>query len=171
MNSTTESFTLGISGINGASDTEKGRYGVQSFAFNNPIANTQPTSVVAAAGFTYVPGGLSNAGGTGDCNGTGNFFCFRADTTSSGPALPANSTLSFNFSISTAPTAFPSNYNPDFKINWVGTKNNYDLVSQTLTPTPTPPPVNTPEPASMMLLGGGLAALGLVRSRRNSKRG
>ncbi len=35
----------------------------------------------------------------------------------------------------------------------------------------TPPPVNTPEPASMMLLGGGLAALGLARSRRSVKRG
>ena len=36
LNSTTDQFTLGISGINGASDTEKGRYGVQSFAFNTP---------------------------------------------------------------------------------------------------------------------------------------
>lgn len=31
-------------------------------------------------------------------------------------------------------------YSPDFKINWIGSKNNYDLVSQTLTSTPVPAP-------------------------------
>ena len=36
VNSTTNQFTLTITGINGSSDTEGGRYGVQSFAFNKP---------------------------------------------------------------------------------------------------------------------------------------
>jgi hypothetical protein len=32
-------------------------------------------------------------------------------------------------------------YEPDLKIDWVGSKNNYDLVSETITPVVVPAPV------------------------------
>ena len=136
----TDQFTLTISGINGASDTNGGRSGVESFAFNPP---TGFVSASAPAGYTFQSGGLSAMG----CNGNGNFFCFSADTTPpSSPALASNSTLRFTFSETVAAASHFNNYAPDFKINWVGNRNNYDLLSKTLDPTPvstvlSPPPL------------------------------
>lgn len=154
----TRSFTLDISGINSATDAEKGRIGVAAFAFNYPIANTQPASVVAPLGFSYMAGGL-NANG---CSGSGNFFCFKANTIPTGSPLAAGSTLSFVFQIATA-GAFPTNWLPGFKIDWVGTKRNYDLVSLPITPTPA-----VPLPAAGLLLLGGLGGLAMVRRRRKA---
>jgi hypothetical protein len=52
-------------------------------------------------------------------------------------------------------------YNPDFKIQWLGSKSGkYDLVSQTLTPTA------VPLPAALPLLLGGIAGLGFMRRRK-----
>src|SRR5690349_15109518 len=87
-----DQFTLSIFGINGAGDTEGGRYGVESFAFNRPGGFLFAS---APSGFTYESGGLNSSG----CNGSGNFFCFSANTNPSGPALAANSSLSFDFSL------------------------------------------------------------------------
>src|SRR5690348_7376733 len=70
-NPLTDLFTLNISGINALTDTEGGRFGVESFAFNQP---TGFVSATAPSGFTTSAGGL-NANG---CNGAGNFFCFEA---------------------------------------------------------------------------------------------
>ena len=158
-NPLTDQFTLNIAGINGPSDTEGGRYGVQSFAFNQP---SNFASALAPAGFTESIGGL-NANG---CNGTGNFYCFMAETAPTGPALPANTSINYVFNVTLSSGTF-SGYNPDFKINWDGTKNNYDLISETLKPTPGTP---VPEPGSLLLLGTGLVGLGLVGRRKISKR-
>jgi hypothetical protein len=153
----TNQFTLSITGINAATDTEGGRYGVESFAF------TQPSGFISAAaptGFSTEAGGL-NANG---CDGSGNFFCFSADVAPTGPALAANSSLSFLFTITA--TSF-LNYAPDFKINWVGTKNNYNLISVPLAPEGgTPPPPSVPEPSILSLVGLGLLGFGFVARRR-----
>jgi len=157
-----ELFTLNITGINGPSDTEGGRFGVRSFAFSNP------TGFIGAgppSAFNFMPGGLSSSG----CDGKGNFFCFAANSTPSGPTpLAANSSLMFDFAVNAKNLA---GWDPDFKINWVGTQNNYDLVSMPLlAPTEAPPPTAVPEvePAGAMgaltLLAGALAVL---RGRRN----
>jgi hypothetical protein len=153
----TDSFELLISGINGPSDTELGRYGVQSFAFNPP---TGFVSATAPTGFSEMSGGLSASG----CNGSGNFFCFYTNTAVAGPPLPANSSLSYFFTVATS-TPFPIDYDPSFKINWEGSKNNYDLVSKTLTPTPGTLE-QVPEPATLLLVGIGLVAAASQRRKR-----
>jgi hypothetical protein len=155
--STTAGFDLHITGINGTSDSEKGRSGVDAIAFNPP---SHFLSATAPSGFQFVAGGL-NANG---CNGSGGFFCFSANTTpSTGPALGANSTLDFTFSVALSAGSF-ANYSPDFKIDWVGSKNGYDLVSKTLDPQPAP----APEPVSLALLGTGLLGFGVIKGRRRA---
>jgi hypothetical protein len=141
--STTEAdFTLGISGINGPSDTEGGRSGVQSFAFGTSGINF--VSASAPTGFTEMAGGLDSMG----CNGNGAFFCFAANTTPpSTPALAANSSLSYAFDVTISSGNF-GGFASSFKINWVGDKNNYDLVSEPL-------PAVVPAP----LIGHGLLVL------------
>jgi hypothetical protein len=154
INPTVDQFTLDITGINAVpGDTEGGgRYGVNSLAFNE----TTPTGSVVTGtmtGFTYMTGGLNTMG----CDGTGNFFCFKANTAPSAPALAANSALQFTFDLTVANASDFAGYNPDFKIQWLGTINHYDLVSQTLTPTP------VPVPAALPLLLSALAGLGFIR--------
>jgi hypothetical protein len=156
----TNQFTLRISGIDGPSDTEGGREGVQSFAFNPP---SNFGSATPPGGFSYRSGGLSSSG----CNGNGNFFCFAANTTPTGPALAANSSLTYIFDITLSSGGF-SGFDPDFKINWDGTKNNYDLVSLALSPTLVPGGgTQVPEPASLALFGAGLMVLAGLRYRKS----
>lgn len=150
VNSTTDQFTLDITGINGTSDTKGGRYGVQSLAF------TLPTGYVSATlpGFTTFAGGLNSSG----CNGKGNFFCFNNNMTPT-TVLPANSTVDYVFNVTAAAGSFP--YTPDFKIYWVGTKTGtYDLVSLPLAPTA------VPLPAAAWLLLSGIAGIGAMARRR-----
>src|SRR5690242_1639707 len=68
----TDQFVLGISGINGASDTEGGRSGVNAIAFNKPSHFSTATMINPPSGYTFSLGGLSSSG----CDGSGNFFCF-----------------------------------------------------------------------------------------------
>jgi hypothetical protein len=152
-NPKTDQFTLDITGINGPSDTEGSRYGVNSLAFNE----TSPMGSVVTGtmtGFTFMTGGLNAMG----CDGTGNFFCFKAATAPTGPALAANSELTLTFDLTVANASDFTGYNPDLKIQWLGGKSGkYDLVSQTLTPTV------VPLPATLPLLFGGIAGLGFMR--------
>jgi hypothetical protein len=156
LSPTEDQFTLEITGINGPTDTEGSRYGVNSIAFTE----TSPAGSVVSgslAGFTFMTGGLNAMG----CDGSGNFYCFKANTSPGGPALPADSELIFTFDLTVAQAADFANYDPDFKIQWVGGKSGkYDLVSQTLTPAV------VPLPATLPLLIGGIAALGFLRRRR-----
>jgi len=161
LSPTVDRFTLDITGINGATDTEGGRYGVNSLAFNEtPPTGTPPKGSLVTgtmSGFTYMTGGLNAMG----CDGTGNFFCFKAITASTAPALAANSELKLTFDLTVAQAGDFAGYNPDFKIQWRGSKSGkYDLVSQTLTPTA------VPLPAALPLLLGGIAGLGFMRRRK-----
>ena len=154
-----DNFTLSITGINGLTDTVGGRSGVQSFAFTNLAGET---STQPPAGFNLDPGGL-NANG---CSESGNYFCFEAQTTpSTSPALPADSSLSYSFSITAGSASDFLAWAPGFKINWIGTANNYDLVSQTLDPTPVPEFDPVGMIAGLTMLAGGLV---VFRNRRTA---
>lgn len=151
-----DQFTLEITGINGSTDPLGGRYGVGSFALNQPVAKGVTTG--SLAGFTFMMGGLNSMG----CNGSGNFYCFLANTQPTAPALPSDSSLTFTFDVTAKSASDWTGYDPTFKIDWIGTSNNYNLVSQTLTPTV------VPLPATLPLLLGGLAALGFTGRRKSA---
>lgn len=184
-----DNLTLTISGINGSSDTEGGRYGVVAFAFNNPTGFAEITG--APSGFTIVPGGLSSGGG-GGCDGHGNFTCFQSTLPISQSSLAADSSLSFNFTVhlddySAAAAAAATDYQDDFKISWDGSKSKnyhynwqdptdggnfksgYDHVSQNIVIDSGPPAHAAPEidaasaTAALTFLIGGLA---VMRGRR-----
>ena len=150
---TEDQFTLDITGINGPSDTERGRYGVNSLAFAQPTPGTVVSGTLT--GFKFMTGGLNAMG----CDGTGNFFCFKANTAPVAPALPADSSLTFMFDVTAAAAGDFAGYDPTFKIQWKGTNSHYDLVSKTLTPTA------VPLPAALPLLLGGIAGLGFLKRR------
>jgi hypothetical protein len=157
LSPTEDQFTLEITGINGPTDTEGSRYGVNSLAFTEPA----PGSVVTGSmtGFAFMTGGLNAMG----CDGTGNFYCFKANTKPTAPALPANSDLTFTFDLTVAQAGGFANYNPDFKIQWLGgAPGKYDLVSQTLTPTV------VPLPAALPLFLSGILGLGFMRRRKGA---
>jgi PEP-CTERM motif len=160
IDATHEQFTLDITGINGATDTEGGRSGVNALAFTQP-ANFVSATLTSPAGWTYVPGGLNSTG----CDNTGNFFCFDnpAIPPTPGSPLPADSSLQFVFTVTTsAAGSFP--YTPDLKIDWVGSQTNYDLVSLPITPTPA-----IPEPGTYAMLMAGLGAIGFMARRRRAE--
>jgi hypothetical protein len=140
-------------------DAEMGRYGMHAFAFNTP---TNFLSATGPAGFTFQTGGLNSSG----CNGTRGFFCFTGPT-SRGPALAANSVLNFVFNVSLSAGTF-AGYNPNFKVDWTGTQNNYDLVSLSLVPTFTSV---VPLPPAAWLFGSALIAPGMLGRRRRKDNG
>jgi len=155
---TTGNFTLSISGINTASDTEGGRTGINAFAFNDPSVGTVTGG--SSTGFTFLTGGLNSSG----CNSTGNFFCF---SNSSYVFAPVGGALSINFSVTdnTAGAWSSSNFNlPDFKIDWTGSKNNYDLVSLGI---PVDGPL--PEPATWAMMLVGFGGIGMAVRRRRQR--
>lgn len=176
MSSTTEEFTLDITGINGPLDTVKagtddggnvGRYGVQSFALSEPTGLSSST-VVAPTNFTVSFGGLNSSG----CNSSNDkMVCFTNNTTPIGPALASNSELKFVFDLTVASGSFTT-WTPTFKINWDGTKNNYNLVSKELDASflgGGNQVGSTPLPSALPLFASGLAAMGLFGWRRKRK--
>ncbi len=158
------SFTLTISGINGAGDLEGGRYGVNAYAFSLPTG----FSTASSPGFTLEVGGLNATG----CNGAGNFFCFNDDAPKPNSVLPADSELEFTFLVTLLAGFNFDNYDSHFKIDWLGTKNNYDLISQHLgiTGGVIDPQISVvPIPPAVLLFASGLAGLGALSWRRRRK--
>jgi len=149
----TGNFTLSISGVNTASDTRKGRTGIDSFAFNDPAVGDAISGT--SSGFTFLAGGLNATG----CNGTGNFFCF--DNTGYTLVLGPGGTTSINFAVTSNAAGSWNNYAGDFKINWLGSENNYNLVSQIITSHGA-----VPEPATWAMMLVGFGGIGMAMRRR-----
>jgi hypothetical protein len=150
-------FTLTITGINAATDTEGGRSGVNAIALNTPLNFSSAQMITPPTGYTFDPGGLNSSG----CDGNGAFYCFDNGAIPPTPStpFPAGSSLTFVFDVTTtAPGSF-AGYDPAFKIDWVGSQNNYDLVSRELAPTTV---TNVPEPGSLAIFGTGLILTGLL---------
>jgi hypothetical protein len=158
----TGNFILSITGINTASDTEGGRTGINAFAFTDPQIGMAVSG--SSSGFVFTSGGLNSSG----CDGSGNFFCFDNLSIPPTPNALLGSSLSLAFSVTSNTVGSWAAWDPSFKIDWVGTQNNYDLVSQ-------PIPVNTgavPEPATwaMMLMGFGAVGFSMRRARKTGRR-
>lgn len=159
---TSAHFTLTITGINGASDLEGGRYGVNAYAFSLPNGFLTASS----PGFTLEVGGLNSTG----CNGSGNFFCFNDDAPKPNSVLAANSALQFTFDLFLLTGFNLDSYDSHFKIDWLGLKNNYDLISQQLSITGGVTPLSqVPIPPALLLFASGLAGLGALSWRRRKK--
>lgn len=153
-------FTLIVSGENTASDTEGGRTGINAIAFNQPAPGTVTSGVMTSpSGFSFSLGGLNASG----CDGSGNFFCFDNTAIPPTPTTLLSGPLTFTFNVTADTAGVWNDYtNPDFKIDWVGTQNNYDLVSL-------PIPVNgVPEPATWAMMLLGFAGVGMTMRRRRT---
>ncbi len=183
--SLTMQFALVITGQNSGSDTIGGRSGINAIAFNlvtnnpdSPYTGTflgtriDGVTTLGTNGWVFVGGGLNSSG----CNQTGNFFCFdnTAIPPTPGTALSTNPIV-LGFEATLLAGQSWDNYAPSFKIDWVGSAQNYSLVSKDIPVNETCPDcvinpvviVPAPEPASLALLGAGVLGLAAIRRRRN----
>jgi hypothetical protein len=154
----TGNFTLDISGINSGTDTEGGRTGINAFALSDPSIGTA-VSGTSADGFIFKTGGLNSGG----CDLQGNFYCFDNPSIPPIPGTLLGDSLTLMFTVTSDTAGSWDAYETHFKIDWVGSKNNYDLVSLGI-------PVNgaLPEPATwaMMIIGFGAAGYSIRRRRK-----
>ena len=130
-------------------------------------------TVTAPPNFSFVLGGLNSAG----CDGNGGFYCFDNTTIPPNPTTLATSPLTINFNVTDSVAGAWAGYAPDFKIDWVGSKNNYDLVSLPISvgttnnppPPPPPPPPPLAEPGSLLVLGSALLGMGWLYRRKQTQ--
>jgi len=138
-------------------------------AFTNSYEGNPSVSVTGpaeASGWTVAPGGLSADG----CNGSGNgFFCANSTLLGATPLVGGNTDIwTFLLNVDDNLPNLTSGTG-SFKVHFtdaLGEKVG-SLVSERVTfGTPIQPPAITPEPATLLLFGTGLAAAATVLRRR-----
>ncbi len=138
-------------------------------AFTNSYEGNPSVSVtgpIEALGWTIAPGGI-NADG---CSGSGNgYFCANSNLLGATPLFGGNTdTWTFLLDVDNSLPNFASGTG-SFKAHFttlLGEKVG-SLVSEGVTfGTPNNPPATTPEPATLLLFGTGLAAAATVMRRR-----
>ena len=168
LNTTNATFNVHITGINAVTDLEGGRSGINAFAFSTPGLPAISTGSTTLAGAPFNSGGLNSGG----CNGSGGFFCFGNTNVANTPALAANSVIDIAFTLTLASGNFLS-WTPAWKIDWNGSANNYDLVSQDIplgpNGTPFDVPGETPIPGAVWLFASGIGIGGAILRRRRRK--
>jgi hypothetical protein len=141
----TADFDLNMTGI--TTSSPGGRTGINGIAFGKDNINFTSAAFISATGltgtFTEMAGGLNSGG----CDGSSNAqFCFAANTANLSPAN--TNTADFDFSVTVSSGGF-AGFADEFKIDWIGSQPNYDLVSKALPAVPVPAP----------LIGHGLLVL------------
>jgi hypothetical protein len=128
--------------------------------FTGASAVTLESATGGTSAWSAVMAGGLNASG---CDGKGNFVCIQ-NLTANLP-VPAGGVYTFVFDV-TGLTSDSSDVKAAYNTLANNSGKNLGLTSMGIDLSPPPPPTTTPEPASLTLLGLGLAGASFLRRRK-----
>jgi PEP-CTERM motif len=161
---TSASITLGLLGLDSAQAGNQ----VANFALTTGSGESF-TSAFESVAEPTADGGLgTNVSGRGDCTPTlhncGEYNIYTFDITDPGALTAlAGGTATFQLTLSGPGWTLFSSPNPNHQSNTNGATLDFSQLDITGTQGMTPPPV--PEPTSLLLLGTGLSAIGVLRRK------
>jgi PEP-CTERM motif-containing protein len=136
-------------------------------AFENHYDATPTVTGPPESGWAIMPGGISASG----CSGSGSgFFCANSSGSGAAPAIGGTDVWTFLLDVNDGNGPFPNPFTStgSFKAHFTdleGVKTG-SLLSEAITYGAPPADVSTPEPATLLLFGTGLAAIATAIRRR-----